>query len=45
MRAAIAIVAILALAEAAFAQVRVLQTNSQADNIHLIDPPTNQIVG
>ena len=45
MRAAIAIVAILALSEAAFAQVRVLQTNSQADNIHLIDPATNQIVG
>jgi YVTN family beta-propeller protein len=27
------------------AQVRVLQTNSQGDNIHLIDPATNRIVG
>ena len=44
MRAAIAVVAILALSNAAFAQVRVLQTNSQGDNIHLIDPATNQIV-
>ena len=27
------------------AQVRIIQTNSQGDNIHLIDPATNQIVG
>ena len=45
MRAVIAVVAILALSDAALAQVRVLQTNSQGDNIHLIDPATNQIVG
>lgn len=45
MRAAIVAVAILALATAASAQVRVLQTNSQGDNIHLIDPATNRIVG
>src|SRR5687767_16005421 len=45
MRAAIVAVAILALSTAASAQVRVLQTNSQGDNIHLIDPATNQIVG
>jgi YVTN family beta-propeller protein len=45
MRAAIAVVAVLALSDAAFAQVRVLQTNSQGDNIHLIDPATHQIVG
>lgn len=45
MRAAIATVAILALSAAASAQVRVLQTNSQGDNIHLIDPATNRIVG
>ena len=45
MRAVIAGVAILALSGPAFAQVRVLQTNSQGDNIHLIDPATNQIVG
>ena len=45
MRAAIVAVAILALSAAASAQVRVLQTNSQGDNIHLIDPATNRIVG
>jgi YVTN family beta-propeller protein len=27
------------------AQVRIIQTNSQGNNIHLIDPATNQIVG
>ena len=32
-------------AAAASAQVRVVQTNSQGDNIHLIDPATHQIVG
>jgi YVTN family beta-propeller protein len=45
MRAAIVLVAIFALSNVASAQVRVLQTNSQGDNIHLIDPATNQIVG
>jgi YVTN family beta-propeller protein len=45
MRAAIVAVAIFALSSVALAQVRVLQTNSQGDNIHLIDPATNQIVG
>jgi YVTN family beta-propeller protein len=29
----------------ASAQVRIIQTNSQGDNIHLIDPKTNHIVG
>jgi YVTN family beta-propeller protein len=32
-------------APAAFSQVRIIQTNSGGDNIHLIDPATNQIVG
>jgi YVTN family beta-propeller protein len=45
MRAVLAAVAIFALSNVASAQVRVLQTNSQGDNIHLIDPATNQIVG
>jgi YVTN family beta-propeller protein len=45
MRTALAVVAVLAVSAAASAQVRVLQTNSQGDNIHLIDPATNQIVG
>src|SRR5262245_52837057 len=30
---------------AAFAQIRIVQTNSGGDNIHLIDPATNKIVG
>lgn len=30
---------------AAFSQVRIVQTNSQGDNIHLIDPATQRIVG
>ena len=30
---------------AAFSQVRIVQTNSQGDNIHLIDPSTQRIVG
>ena len=42
---AVVIVALLLLSTAASAQVRILQTNSQGDNIHLIDPATNQIVG
>jgi YVTN family beta-propeller protein len=36
---------LISAASAAFAQVRIVQTNSQGDNIHLIDPQTNQIVG
>src|SRR5262245_2493040 len=30
---------------AGFAQVRIVQTNSLGDNIHLIDPATNKVVG
>ena len=29
----------------AFAQLRIIQTNSGSENIHLIDPATNTIVG
>ncbi len=39
------VAALLGIASAAPAQVRVLQTNSGGDNIHLIDPATNTIVG
>jgi YVTN family beta-propeller protein len=39
------VAAVLGIAAAAQAQVRVLQTNSGGDNIHLIDPATNTIVG
>jgi YVTN family beta-propeller protein len=34
-----------AVAAPALGQVRILQTNSRGDNIHLIDPATNRIVG
>jgi YVTN family beta-propeller protein len=43
--AAIALLACFGSAAAAAGQVRIIQTNSQGDNIHLIDPATNQIVG
>jgi YVTN family beta-propeller protein len=36
---------ILAISTAATAQVRIVQTNSGGDNIHLIDPASQQIVG
>jgi YVTN family beta-propeller protein len=39
----VSIIALLPLSAAA--QVRILQTNSQGDNIHLIDPSTQKIVG
>ena len=42
---AVVIVALLLLSTVASAQVRILQTNSQGDNIHLIDPATHKIVG
>ena len=41
----VTLLAILCVSTAASAQVRILQTNSQGDNIHLIDPTTHQIVG
>jgi len=37
-------VVLIACSTAATAQVRIIQTNSQGDNIHLIDPTTNAIV-
>ena len=40
-----AIALLVCAASAAAAQVRIIQTNSQGDNIHLIDPATNTIVG
>lgn len=45
MRTVVALIATLGFATTSFAQVRILQTNSQGDNIHLIDPATHQIVG
>src|SRR5688500_12408493 len=45
LRTVVAIVALAALPVAAEAQVRIVQTNSRGDNIHLIDPATQKIVG
>jgi YVTN family beta-propeller protein len=39
-----AVAALLCVGSTAAGQVRIIQTNSQGDNIHLIDPATNQIV-
>lgn len=36
---------LIVIATSATAQVRIVQTNSAGDNIHLIDPTTNAIVG
>jgi YVTN family beta-propeller protein len=45
LRCGSAAIALLVCAgSAAAGQVRIIQTNSQGDNIHLIDPATNQIV-
>jgi YVTN family beta-propeller protein len=40
-----AVAALLCVGSTAAGQVRIIQTNSQGDNIHLIDPATNKIVG
>jgi YVTN family beta-propeller protein len=45
VKAAIALLLALSVTVAAGAQVRILQTNSQGENIHLIDPATQTIVG
>ena len=45
MRTVLWAAVVIALAGSVSAQVRIVQTNSQADNIHLIDPATHQIVG
>lgn len=45
MRLAVLIVFIALFVAPATAQVRIIQTNSGGDNIHLIDPATNKIVG
>ena len=45
MKAVLCACVIALLPLSAVAQVRILQTNSQGDNIHLIDPSTQKIVG
>jgi YVTN family beta-propeller protein len=43
--AAILTALVLAFSAAASGQVRIIQTNSGGDNVHLIDPATNSVVG
>ena len=43
--AALAILLLLPLTAAAQHTVRIVQTNSAGDNVHLIDPVTNRVVG
>ena len=38
-------VASVSLAAAQGSKLRILQTNSAGDNIHIIDPATNKVVG
>lgn len=45
VRTTLVLAALLLLPLAAAAQVRIVQTNSRGDNIHLIDPATHRIVG
>jgi YVTN family beta-propeller protein len=45
MRAFFGAALVTLIAASAAAQVRIVQTNSQGDNIHLIDPSTHRIVG
>ena len=44
MRVAVALAVASLLSTTASAQVRIVQTNSQGDNIHLIDPATSLVV-
>lgn len=45
MRACLVALALVCAAPTAGAQVRILQTNSGGDNIHVIDPATHTVVG
>jgi len=42
---AMAVMAICALPVSAQQKVRIIQTNSAGDNVHIIDPATNKVVG
>ncbi|HEY2384362.1 MAG TPA: beta-propeller fold lactonase family protein [Terriglobia bacterium] len=44
-RVMVMVLACLSLPLSGLAQVRIVQTNSGGDNIHLIDPATNKVVG
>ncbi len=43
--AVVALVALCTITLAAQKKVRIIQTNSAGDNVHLIDPATNKVVG
>jgi YVTN family beta-propeller protein len=45
IRQLLAAALLLSLPDAAFGQVRIIQTNSQGENLHVIDPVSNTIVG
>ncbi len=48
LRGSLAVVAVAALCTVTLAaqnKIRIIQTNSAGDNVHLIDPATNKIVG
>ena len=38
-------IVLLTIAPAAQNKVRIIQTNSAGDNVHIIDPATNKVVG
>ena len=42
---AIAVLVLATTLTAADGKVRIVQTNSAGDNVHLIDPATNKVVG
>jgi YVTN family beta-propeller protein len=43
--AVVAAVALCTISAAAQSKVRIIQTNSAGDNVHIIDPATNKVVG
>ena len=45
IRCGLVLALLISWSSAASAQVRIVQTNSRGDNIHLIDPATNRVVG
>src|SRR5580765_7695833 len=44
-RRSIGLAAVLLVAPLAASTVRIIQTNSAGDNVHIIDPATNKVVG
>jgi YVTN family beta-propeller protein len=44
-RSVILAVVLISVSANTFGQVRIMQTNSRGDNVHIIDPATNEVVG